>query len=207
MSEKTVQSGLPLEIERKFLIEMPDRALLRALPGCRVLSISQTYLAKEGDCRARVRRTDCGGIAVYTYTAKKALSAMTRVELERAISREEYKTFLLRRDPQRRTIEKTRFAFPFGGRTVEIDVFPFWTKQAILEIELGSENEEVSLPPFVRLIREVTEDRAYTNAALAAALFASEEGVREEAFPDAPEDAANDGTRDRGLEPLEEFRE
>ena len=168
MADKTVQGGLPLEIERKFLIEMPDRAFLRALPGCRVLTISQTYLKKEGDYRARVRRTVCDGIEVYTHTAKRKISDMTRVELERGISEEEYEAFLKQRDPERHTIEKTRFAFPFGGHTVEIDVYPFWTDRATLEIELGSEDEEVLLPPFVRLIREVTQDRAYTNASLAA---------------------------------------
>ena len=179
MPDNTSQYPLPLEIERKFLIEMPDRAFLRTLPGCRVLSIEQTYLTKDSEFRARVRKTVCDGITVYTHTAKKALSEATRVELEREIGREEYEAFLLQRDPKRRTIEKTRFAFPFGGHTVEIDIYPFWTEQAILEIELGSEDEEAPLPSFIRLIREVTEDRAYTNAALAAQLFASEEKNRE----------------------------
>ena len=92
----------------------------------------------------------------------------TRVEVEREISEDEYEAYLLQRDPSRHTIEKTRYAFPYKGHTVEIDIYPFWTDRAILETELRSEDEEALLPPFIRLLREVTEDPAYTNAALAA---------------------------------------
>ena len=174
MPNENENKALPLEIERKFLIEMPDPAFLRGLLGCRELSIEQTYLKKDSDYRARVRRTVCDGAAVCTHTAKKAIGRATRIELEHVISGEEYEVYLLQRDPERHTVEKTRFAFPFGSHTVEIDIFPFWTKQAILEIELADENEDVPLPPFVRLIREVTEDPAFTNASLAAdpSLFA-----------------------------------
>ena len=160
--------GLPLEIERKFLIEMPDRELLASQPGCRVKLITQTYLTKENDFRARVRKTVCGNRTVFTHTAKKSISKMSRIELEREIGEEEYDALLLQRDPKRHPIEKTRYAFPFGSHTVEIDIYPFWTEQAILEIELGSEDEEAPLPPFVRLLCEVTEDPAFTNAALSA---------------------------------------
>ena len=45
---------------------------------------------------------------------------------------------------------------------------PNETEGLPLEIELGSEDEEAPLPPFVRLLCEVTEDPAFTNAALAA---------------------------------------
>lgn len=168
MPDKTINKDLPLEIERKYLIEMPDEALLRAQPGCRVLSIAQTYLKKSGDYRARVRKTVSDTAAIFTYTAKKHITARTRVELEHGISEAEYEAFLLQRDPKRHTIEKTRYAFPFGGHTVEIDIFPFWMDQAVLETELKDEEEEALLPPFIHVIREVTEDPAYTNAALAA---------------------------------------
>ena len=49
----------------------------------------------------------------------------------------------------------------------EIDVYPFWTDRAIMEIELDSEEREVMLPPFIEVIKEVTGDGRYTNAAIA----------------------------------------
>ena len=37
---------MPLEIERKFLIALPDLAAVFGMPGCRVREIRQTYLEK-----------------------------------------------------------------------------------------------------------------------------------------------------------------
>ncbi|MBR7074845.1 MAG: hypothetical protein IKI39_07035, partial [Oscillospiraceae bacterium] len=69
-------------------------------------------------------------------------------------------------DPARRPIQKTRCCFTHGGKLWELDVFPFWKRQAYLEIELTDEDETFLLPPGIRLLREVTEDPRFTNAAL-----------------------------------------
>ena len=45
-------------------------------------------------------------------------------------------------------------------------MYGFWEKQAILEVELDNENDEFELPPFIEVIREVTNDKAYRNYAL-----------------------------------------
>ena len=64
------------------------------------------------------------------------------------------------------TVEKTRYVYPYKGKKMEIDVFPFWNKQAYLEVELENENDAFELPPFVEVIREITGDKAYRNYAL-----------------------------------------
>ena len=46
-------------------------------------------------------------------------------------------------------------------------MFPAWPDKAFLEIELLDEREEFPFPEGIRVIREVTEDRRYTNYALA----------------------------------------
>ena len=55
---------------------------------------------------------------------------------------------------------------PYKGQDFEIDVFPFWEDRALLEIELEDETQPVELPPELEMIREVTGDGRYTNAAL-----------------------------------------
>jgi len=65
------------------------------------------------------------------------------------------------------TIEKTRYAFPYKDHIVEIDVFPFMKSTAFLEVELSGEDEQFELPEFVNVIKDVTHDPRYTNAALA----------------------------------------
>ena len=49
----------------------------------------------------------------------------------------------------------------------QIDVYPFWTDQAIMEIELSNPNEEIRFPDIIKVLREVTEDEQYKNASLA----------------------------------------
>ena len=60
-----------------------------------------------------------------------------------------------------------RYCLTENSRYYEIDIFPEWKKQAILELELRSEDEEVVFPEEVEVIREVTADRRYLNHALA----------------------------------------
>jgi CYTH domain-containing protein len=57
-------------------------------------------------------------------------------------------------------------------------VFSFWDDRAFLEIELADEEEEFTLPAGLRLIREVTDDPRYTNAALSLAI--PEESIESE---------------------------
>ena len=151
------------EIERKFLIAMPEQSLLA---GAERSDIVQTYLLGAEGTTERVRARTFGDYTEYTHTTKKRISAMRRVELEDTIGRDAYEALLTRADPDRRPIEKSRFCLPFEGKTFEIDVFPFWEDYALLEVELEEEGQTFSLPPGFRVIREVTEDPRYTNSAL-----------------------------------------
>ena len=46
---------------------------------------------------------------------------------------------------------------------MEIDVYPEWKSTCIMEIELESEDEVPSLPDFIRVVKEVTADRRFSN--------------------------------------------
>ena len=165
-----MENAIPLEIERKYLIRLPDEGKLDSLALGRDW-IEQTYLLAEAGTTERVRsRRSPGGTPVYTHTVKKRRSAVTREELESEIGQAEYEALLRRADPTLRVICKTRWRIPYEGHILEVDRFPFWADRAILEVELGSEAEPVSLPDWAGLIREVTEDEAYTNRAMAASI-------------------------------------
>ena len=174
------QSSLPLEIERKFLIALPDEALLTEKSAKR-LSIEQHYLRPGADgANRRIRRTVCGAEERFYYTEKTRVTAVTRIEREREIGSVEYAALLTERDGACRPIQKTRFLVPFAGHTLEIDVFPFWHDRAFCEAELQSEDEPLALPDWLRVYREVTDDPRYTNRALA-------HEIPNEALPDDPE--------------------
>lgn len=161
------QQGQPLEIERKYLIRRPEEARLIS-ESTRRIEITQIYLSRgpEGENR-RVRCSREAGRERLFYTEKLRLSGMTRIEREREIDRAEFEELLRESDPLRRPVEKVRWCVPYEGHTLEIDIFPFWQQQAYCEAEVQEEGEHVELPPWIEVIREVTEDERYTNSALA----------------------------------------
>ena len=156
------------EIERKYLIRYPDMKLLNS--SADKTEITQTYLRTRDGRTARVRKRGLDGAYVYTHTQKTRISDVKRIELEREISQEEYTRLLEDADPSRSVIHKDRYCLTYREQMFEIDVYPFWQDRAVMEIELADEAEAVRLPPEIEIIKEVTQDRRYTNAALAKAI-------------------------------------
>lgn len=152
------------EIERKFLIRMPDTEFL--LTAGEMSHIVQTYL-KTDEGSARVRKRGREGNYTYTHTVKKRLSDLRRIEHEREISHDEYEKLLSFATSDMRVIYKDRYCVNYMGQLLEIDVFPFYPDRAFLEIELNDEAQQIIIPPWLEVIKEVTSDKRYTNAALA----------------------------------------
>ena len=157
----------PLGIEHRFLIEYPDVAWLESLPNCRRVEISETYLTSSPDEEVRVRQRGADGHYFYYETVNKLVDGLKRGDLERKLTQKEYLKRLAEADPARCPIHKTRYCLVYKGQYLEIDLFPFWPDKALLEVELSDENASVDLPQPLKVIREVTDDDAYSNEALA----------------------------------------
>ena len=171
-------SSEPFEIERKFLIRRPSEAWLSA--NAERSDIEQTYLVRpDGGGRARVRKRSTSLSTIYTHTVKHRVNDLRALELEEEIDEDEYRLLLRQADPKRRTIFKSRYCLPFGGHVFEIDVFPFWPDQALMEIELDCEEQNFAMPEGIDVIREVTADKNYSNASLARQLFEAEQSCSE----------------------------
>ena len=155
-----------IEIERKYLIRKPDTAALDAL-AAEKWEITQTYLLTEDDSTERVRRVREANGTRYFHTVKRRLSTLSSVEDEDEITAENYESELLRRDPQRRAVEKTRWRIPYAEHLLEIDVYPFWENAAVLEIELTGEDDKATYPDWVEVLADVTADTRFKNASLA----------------------------------------
>ena len=163
---------MSIETERKFLIKLPDTELIRKCEGCRVLDIVQTYLTDEANTGAerRIRKVVEDGETRYIFTRKEHITKMSRIEDEREISYEEYKALYAEAKGE---LTKTRYAFPFSGKVIEIDAYPYeiggdaLAGCAVLELELESEDEAINLPDFINVIRELTGTGEYSNKKLA----------------------------------------
>ena len=156
----------PKEIERKFLIRMPDFSLLEKKQDYHSDRITQTYL-KDTSATTRVRRRERNGTVTYTRTSKVRINALSCFEDERTLTKAEYEAELAFADTKLRPIEKIRHSFRENGLTYEIDVYPFWQDRAIAEVEVESEEERVALPSFIKVLQEVTDDKRYKNVNLA----------------------------------------
>ena len=70
-------------------------------------------------------------------------------------------------DNRLHTIHKERYCLSENNQYFEIDVYPEWDNQAIMEIELSSEDEEIKTPDSIKIIKEVTDDDTYKNYSMA----------------------------------------
>ena len=157
---------IPTEIERKFLIKMPNIEMLEKLSNCESLNIVQTYLLSKPNEETRVRQRGKNGSYIYTLTTKKTLSDNERFEFERRITQREYLEFLNHADTTLHQIRKTRFCLVENNKYFEIDIYPFAKNTAICEVELLDKNEEFIIPSYIQVVKEVTNDKNFSNYSL-----------------------------------------
>ena len=158
---------VPIEIERKFLIRMPNEKMLSGLENARKKQITQIYLLANDGITARVRKIEETGKTTYVKTEKSRISTLSHYENEFEITKEQYESELLLRDKSKKTIEKIRYCIPHENHILEIDIYPFWHDRAVLEIELNDENESFDIPAYINVIKEVSDDKRYKNTNLA----------------------------------------
>jgi CYTH domain-containing protein/CHAD domain-containing protein len=156
-------AGVPMEIERKFLLRScpaeakavaPDRIEQGWIPG--------TML------RERLRRRTRPDGVVACWRTIKLGPAEARIEVEEAASPELFEAMWPLTVMAR--VRKERHVVPWGAQTWEIDVF-LDRELVLAEVELASVDEPVVLPPWLapHVEREVTGEPAYFNTVLARA--------------------------------------
>lgn len=159
---------VPFEIERKFLIKMPDLEEMIKLGNCRKIKILQTYLISEDpEIETRIRKRGIRRSYTYFYTTKKEVSNSTRIETEQKINEKQYLELSMYADTSLHQIIKERYCFVYENQYFELDIYPFWKDYAILEIELTEENKSIDIPDFINAIREVTEEVEFRNKSIA----------------------------------------
>lgn len=144
------------EIERKFLVKN-DSFISQSI---RTEIIKQGYISTEKEATIRVRtKNDKAYI-----TIKGINTGATRNEWEYPIPAKDAED-MIEKLCKANIISKTRHIIEHDGKTWEIDVFDGRHSGLILaEIELSSEDEIFSIPPFIG--EEVTNNPKYYNSEL-----------------------------------------
>ena len=173
--EGIMENNLPLEIERKYLIKMPDISMLEQQPVYMKIEMEQAYLKDSGETAGmRIRKSTLNGKTTYKKTFKKNITNITRIEIEDDISEQVWFELLKEVDPESTPIKKVRHCFMYKSQLFELDIYPFWSDRATLELEINSEDQQITLPPFIDIIKEVTEDKRYSNRSLSYSILTEE---------------------------------
>lgn len=154
-----------VETERKYLIKYPDFEKLKKYTLYKS-RIEQVYLTSDTGTH-RIRKRSYGSLILYYETFKVRHSDLSASEFEGVITKEKYDELLKLADKEKRPIKKDRYCFFYKKQYFELDVFDFWSDKALVELELRDENQPVSLPPELELIKDVSDDYRYKNSFLA----------------------------------------
>ena len=151
--------------KHKYLVKMPDRDELSRKYGALPIEMMQTYLlSSDPEIERRIRQQSSLDDQLFFYTTKRIGEDGTRWVTERPISEKDYVSYLMEADLSLRSVRKLKYRFEYGGRRMELDVYPFANDRAIF-FAYGA--DPVSLPPEIEVIREVTGDPYYKNRAFA----------------------------------------
>lgn len=160
---------VPVEIERKFLVR-PVKNIEKILPpSTRKIYIEQAYLLSPKYNHMRIRKRTHRESSTYYKTRKRTISGAfsgKREEVEEKIDEQTYLNMMYYKNPKTSVVKKTRYCFIHKHQYFELDAFlePTDAKGLlILEIELMEENEPVLLPDFLKIEKEVTGVKKYTN--------------------------------------------
>ncbi len=165
----------PVEIERKFLIENFYNRTIPTPFG--VEMIGQIYIdipdrgfrGVSGESRIRkITRDNC--MYFYYLAQKIGEASFVRSERELEIGGPDFSFLTRYAASSRMPIAKIRYYFVYKYQYFSLDFFlePLWARGlCLLEIELIDENDRVELPPFLNIVKEVTNDPEYTNSEIA----------------------------------------
>ena len=157
---------MSIEIERKYIISIPDFEVLKAQESYEASKILQIYLDSEEGITHRVRKREFLDRTSFTETKKIRIDKMSAIEEEREISAEDFERLSKNVKEGTRPLIKARHTFCFGDLCFEIDVYPEWVDSCIMEVELDSVGQDVCIPPFIRVIEEVTGNKKYSNSSM-----------------------------------------
>ncbi|MBQ7238948.1 MAG: AAA family ATPase, partial [Bacteroidales bacterium] len=152
-----------IEEERKYIVE-----LTAAIPDSTESDITQTYLVADPGCEIRLRRRSTNGNIANIHTTRKRLSTNEELVTERQVTNALYESLLQQADPYRRTIHKRRNSFIYQGQFFELDTYLDELEGLIiLETKGIASHADLKLPPFLRIVKDITGDVSYYNPNLA----------------------------------------
>jgi CYTH domain-containing protein len=166
-----IGNPVPLKIEKKFLIEMPNLITMLESIKYEKTQMLQTYLTSDDPNKEiRIRQSGFNNEYSYSCTTQSQLeisNAATTVLTGKRITQSEYLSLLTNSDTSLRQIKKDRYNFVYNNLYFELDVYPFWNDKAVLEIKLTEQNQQFEIPSSIKILKDVTGDLDFRNHSIA----------------------------------------
>lgn len=160
---QVLELPLPVKDECKYIVEVCGE-----LPDSIESEIIQTYLVADPGCEVRLRRKTVNGQTLNIMTSTRYPSSDKKLITERQVTNSLYESMLQQADPYRDTICKHRRSFIWQGHYYELDTYDGQLAGLmILETKGGLCHDEVCIPPFLKVVENITGNSKYYNHNLA----------------------------------------
>lgn len=148
-----IKSSLGIENrkQRKYLVEIDEHSYKKFVK----VDIVQYYLETDNDYEMRLRKRTLDDDSTYYVTVKKSNNGKEKIITEEKIDKKIFQRLL----EQRKVInmvEKERLCFTYDDNLFKLDKFS--DGMLILETD-----DEVSIPSYIKVIKEVSLDKSYKN--------------------------------------------
>ncbi|XP_041349503.1 TRPL translocation defect protein 14-like [Gigantopelta aegis] len=149
--------------KRKFLV---TGICEKDFPRHQAFEVVHDYLVTPSrKMQARLRRRGQNDRWTYTHTIRRPEINKQAVEVRMPITAKDYEILLAQRDDRHATVYKTRRCFLWKNQYFQLDIYeePYPPKcKGLMLLETYTAQEHVSLPDFVTVNREVTDDLTYS---------------------------------------------
>ena len=149
--------------QEKYLINIENFDLNKLQSISKKMHITQDYLVNEYNYEERIRKVEYQDNIIYYHSVYKLEDNNIIKILEEEIKLDKYLELLKRKDNNYNTIEKDRYYFTYEDEYLYLDVLD---NLSILEIN-GLEDYYVKIPPYLEVLKKVTDDKNYYNKCLA----------------------------------------
>lgn len=155
--------------QKKYLIDINESDLNYLLENGVSSFIEQCYLVSSKDEEKRVRKTTINDSPSYELTVYEKNESGKMLKSSKSISEKIYNELKEFKIPGSYGIRKYRVYFTYEDTYMYVDIFvdgEKYEEYGYLEINL-SDGESVSIPPFIKVLKDVSDDQDYDNYAKA----------------------------------------
>lgn len=158
----------PVEKFYKYLVEVDDNMLekIRHEANYSNMHIEQHYLISTNGLERRIRRREKNGSNLYSYSEANYLSTNERIKTDRILSERQYYDLNAETDPDLKVINKDRHSFISDNLFFKLDIFDFDKSMGLLSVQVG-EDQDVRIPDYIKVVKDVSDNRSYKNYHLA----------------------------------------